>query len=101
MIAKAKAAGSRESLTAADGTELYAYPHPSGIAWGINAAETGVNLWRGIRWPDGRDAAESRLADTPWGEAEMYIGDAIDLMHYRTAEGIARGFPFRKTDEGE
>ena len=32
--------------------------HPAGIAWGINAAETGVNILRGIRRPDGADEAE-------------------------------------------
>ena len=59
VIAKAKAAGSRESLTTQDGAEIYAYPMPEGnIAWGINSAGTGVNLWRGIRRPGGADEAE-------------------------------------------
>lgn len=59
MIAKAKARWSRESLTVADGAEVYAYPKPEGrIAWGVNAAETGVNILRGIRRPDGADEAE-------------------------------------------
>ena len=49
VIAKAKAAGSRESLTAKDGAEVYACPIPAGrIAWGVNAAETGFNILRGI-----------------------------------------------------
>jgi len=30
---------------------------PRGIAWGINAAGTGVNILRGIRWPDGVNEA--------------------------------------------
>ena len=58
VIAKAKARWSRESLTTAGGVEIYAYPHPAGITWGINAAETGVNISRGIRRPDGADEAE-------------------------------------------
>jgi len=59
VIAKAKVAGSRESLTTQDGAEIYAYPKPEGlIAWGINSAGTGVNLWSGIRRPDGADEAE-------------------------------------------
>jgi len=53
-----KARFSRESATvrAEDGSEIYAYPEPEGcIAWGVNAAETGVNILRRIRWPDGAD----------------------------------------------
>ena len=56
-IAKAKAKWSRESLTTAGGVEIYAYPHPAGIAWGVND-ETGWNVLRGIRRPDGVDEAE-------------------------------------------
>ena len=45
VIANAKAVGSRESLTTADGAEIYAYPIPgSRIAWGVNAAQTGWNI---------------------------------------------------------
>jgi hypothetical protein len=59
VIAKAKATGSRKSLTTQDGAEIYAHPMPEGnIAWGINSAGTGVNLWRGIRRPDGADEEE-------------------------------------------
>ena len=58
VIAKAKAAGSRESLTTADGSEIYAYPHKDGIAWGINRAADGVNIWRAVRRPDGADIGE-------------------------------------------
>ena len=58
MIAKAKAAGSRENLTTTDGADRLRYPHQAGIAWGINTAETGVNILRGIRRPDGADEAE-------------------------------------------
>lgn len=46
-------------MEAFDGAEVYAYPKPEGrIAWGVNAAETGVNILRGIRRPDGADEAE-------------------------------------------
>jgi hypothetical protein len=59
VITKAKATRSRESLTTRDGAEIYAYPKPEGnIAWGINSAGTGVNLWSGIRRPDGSDIME-------------------------------------------
>jgi hypothetical protein len=54
-IAKANAAGSRENL---NGSEVYAYPHRDGVAWGVNAPETGVNILRGIRRTDGGDEAE-------------------------------------------
>ena len=30
----------------------------AGMAWGVNAAKTGVNILRGIRQPDGSDIAE-------------------------------------------
>ena len=59
VIAKAKNGNSYENLTTKDGAEAYAYPKPSGcIAWGVNSAETGANLLRGIRRPDGVDEAE-------------------------------------------
>jgi hypothetical protein len=35
----------------------YAYPHQRGIAWGVNAAGTGVNILRGIRTASGLDVA--------------------------------------------
>ena len=58
-IAKARARWSRESITT-NGAEAYAYPKPGGrIAWGVNAAETGFNILRGIRRPDGADEAVS------------------------------------------
>lgn len=48
-ISKAKASGFRETVTASDGAEAYAYPQPGeGIAWGVNAAKTGWSV-RGIR----------------------------------------------------
>ena len=53
-IGKAKATHKRETVSASDGAEAYAYPHPRGIAWGVNAPE-GFNLLRGIRRPDGAD----------------------------------------------
>jgi hypothetical protein len=58
-IGKARFSRSRAAVTAEDGAEAYAYPKPEGrIAWGVNAAETGVNILRGIRRPDGADEAE-------------------------------------------
>ena len=57
-IAKAKASRFRETAEAFDGAEAYAYPHREGrIAWGVNAAHTGVNVLRGLRRPDGVDEA--------------------------------------------
>ena len=57
-IAKAIASDMPEAVEAADGAKAYAYPKPDGcIAWGVNAAETGVNVLRGIRRPDGVDEA--------------------------------------------
>jgi hypothetical protein len=47
-------------MKAFDGAEVYAYPKPQGrIAWGVNAAETGVNILRGVRRQDGVDEAVS------------------------------------------
>ena len=55
-IAKAKASRDRATVQASDGAECYAYPHSEGrVAWGVNAAETGVNILRGVRRPDGAD----------------------------------------------
>ena len=48
-IGKAKATRDRATVAASDGAEVYAYPHPRGIAWGVNAAQTGVNILRGVR----------------------------------------------------
>jgi hypothetical protein len=60
VIAKAKAIRDLGTVEAFDGAECYAYPKPhSNVAWGVNAAETGVNLLRGIRRPDGADEAVS------------------------------------------
>ena len=59
-IAMARATRDCAAVTAPDGAETYAYPKPWGnIAWGVNAAETGVNVLRGIRRPDGADEAVS------------------------------------------
>ena len=45
-------------MEAFDGAECYAYPKLVGhIAWGVSAAETGFNILRGIRRPDGTDEA--------------------------------------------
>ena len=56
-ISKAKASGERETVGAPDGGEA-SYPHQRGVAWGVNAAQTGVNVLRGIRRADGSDEAE-------------------------------------------
>ena len=58
-IAKARASRDLRTVEAFDGAEVYAYPHPQGIAWGVNAAETGVNILRGVRRPDGADETVS------------------------------------------
>jgi hypothetical protein len=57
-IGKAKASRERETVSASDGAEAYAYPHPRGIAWGVNAPD-GFNLLRGVRRPDCADEAVS------------------------------------------
>jgi hypothetical protein len=56
-----KAMASRDlgTVEAPDGSEVYAYPHQRGIAWGVNAAGSGVNILRGVRRPDGADEAVS------------------------------------------
>jgi hypothetical protein len=58
-IARAKQMEGRVTVKAWDGSEVYAYPHSRGIAWGVNAAATGVNILRGIRRHDGGDEAVS------------------------------------------
>ncbi|MGA9265961.1 MAG: hypothetical protein WCC41_12230 [Rhodomicrobium sp.] len=58
-IVKAKASCGIETVTAFDGASVYACPHGGGIAWGVNAPESGLNILRGIRRPDGADEAES------------------------------------------
>ena len=57
-IAHARFSHARATVKAEDGSEAYAYPHRDGTAWGLNAAETGVNMLRGIRRPDDTDIAE-------------------------------------------
>jgi len=58
-IGKAQGSGWLETVKVGDGAEAYAYPHECGIAWGVNAAQTGVNTLRGVRRPDGADEAVS------------------------------------------
>ena len=53
VIAKAKARWEVVLVTANDGAEIYAYARPAHC----NAAETSVNLLRGVRRPDGVDEA--------------------------------------------
>jgi len=48
------------TVEAPGGAEAYAYSKSEGrIAWGVNAAGTGVNVLRGIRQPVGTDEAVS------------------------------------------
>ena len=57
-IGKARAIRDCATVEAPDGAEAYAYPKSEGrIAWGVNAVQTGVNVLRGIRRPDGVDEA--------------------------------------------
>ena len=57
-ISRAKLSGARETVEAFDGAKAYAYTQSGGrIAWGINSADNGFNIWRGIRIPDGADEA--------------------------------------------
>jgi hypothetical protein len=57
-IAKAKAIRDLGTVEAFDGAEAYAYPQCEGrVGWGVNAAQTGVNILRGVRRPDGADEA--------------------------------------------
>ena len=59
-IGKARATRDCAAVAAPDGAEVYAYPKSEGrIAWGVNAAQTEVNVLRGIRRPDGVDEAVS------------------------------------------
>ena len=58
VIAKAKVWREVVIVTANDGAEIYAYARPEGrIAWGVNAAQTGANILRGVRRPDGTNEA--------------------------------------------
>jgi hypothetical protein len=57
-IAKVKASRGLVNIRAFDGATVYAYPHGEGIGWGVNAHESGLNILRGIRRPDGSDEAE-------------------------------------------
>ena len=60
VIAKAKAIRDLGTVEAFDGAECYAYPRKQGhIAWGVNAADTGANILRGVRRQDGADEAVS------------------------------------------
>lgn len=58
-ISQASAMRERVTVEAEDGAEAYAYPHPRGIAYGLNAAGSGVNILRGVRRPNGADEAMS------------------------------------------
>jgi hypothetical protein len=55
VIAKAKVWREVVTVTANDGAEVYAYQRPQGrIAWGVNAAETGVNILQGVERSKGQ-----------------------------------------------
>ena len=58
-IAKVKASRGLETVEAFDGAAVYACPHGEGIAWGVNAPGSGLNILRGVRRPDGGDEAET------------------------------------------
>jgi plasmid stabilization system protein ParE len=58
-ISQAGETRQRVTVEAEDGAEIYAYPHTGGIAWGVNAARSGVNILRGVRRADGTDEAMS------------------------------------------
>ena len=58
-IAKVKASRGLETVEAFDGAAVYAHPHGEGVAWGVNAPGSGLNILRGVRRPDGVDEAES------------------------------------------
>ena len=61
-IGKGRFSRGRATVTAEDGSEAYAYPKPEGrIAWGVNAAETGVNILREDNRCDCAESARSRL----------------------------------------
>jgi hypothetical protein len=78
-IGLARASSGREVVKAPDGAEAYAYPqHEGRIAWGVNAAQTGVNIWRGIRLPDGRDEAE--MCEMAEGVSLEFIGAQLDKL---------------------
>jgi hypothetical protein len=56
-IAQAILSGERAAIEAADGAEAYAYPlRGDRVAWGVNGADKGFNVLRGVRLADGRDA---------------------------------------------
>jgi hypothetical protein len=58
-VSRARASRDHETVQAADGAEAYAYPlRGDRIAWGVNSAESGFNIWRGVRRPDGTDERE-------------------------------------------
>jgi len=71
-IRLARATGVRQTVLAPGGTEAFAsltlpaFAHPTGgIAWGVNSAEEGINIWRGVRRPDGKDVLEMGLKRRP------------------------------------
>ena len=59
-IAEARRTHVRATAEAPDGSEAYACPRRHGlIGWGVNTAECGENVLRGIRRPDGADETVS------------------------------------------
>jgi hypothetical protein len=39
---------SRKTISIADDSEAYAYPHAQGTAWGVNGGAHGFNIVRGV-----------------------------------------------------
>ena len=92
VIAKAKSWRDVVTVTAADGAEIYAYARPEGrIAWGVNAPETGVNILRGIRRPDGTDEAEGPTMKLKPEEHQKDAEDLRDLADLSTRPNEKRG----------
>jgi hypothetical protein len=56
VIAQVWADGSSHSKLCDDGkTEVYAYKHVQGVAYGVNGGPNGFNILRGVRKADGDD----------------------------------------------
>lgn len=53
-ISRARASGHWEFVKL-DGAEVHAYPEEGRIAWSVNSAGDGLEIWGGMRRADGRD----------------------------------------------
>lgn len=78
-ISRAKARGCWELVKAIDGAEVHAFPESeAGIAWFVNSAGDGLEIWRGIRRADGGDdkvVLNPRLERLPPKEVLAYLVD--------------------------